>query len=84
MTTLSPSHIKEEKTILFRPLLSLPKELLITYTKNNNLEYIEDITNTQPSISKRNYRRSIITKQLQAKNIFSLEYPESDGIFDPN
>jgi tRNA(Ile)-lysidine synthase TilS/MesJ len=62
MTGFDSHHLVPSK--VFRPLLNLNKEEILTHCKQIGLPYFEDKTNNSPNISKRNKLRNTILPLL--------------------
>ena len=65
--------LQERSGDVWRPLLPYSKDALLTYAKQRDLKWREDITNQDTSYS-RNYIRNILLKRLTAK-----QYEELNG-----
>lgn len=77
LTAQNPSSIATGGIVLCRPLLSLHKEDLVATCKENNIPYVDDPTNFDPTLTVRNAIRSLLSsnslpRALQGPSIRSL------------
>ena len=65
--------IKEERIDVIRPLVSFTRDEINEYINENNLEYVEDSTNTDINIT-RNYIRNVIFNDFSNVNTNFIEH----------
>ena len=65
--------IKEERLDVIRPLVSFTRDEIDEYIKENNLDYVEDSTNSDINIT-RNYIRNVIFNDFSKVNTNFIEH----------
>ncbi|MFA7284241.1 MAG: tRNA lysidine(34) synthetase TilS [Candidatus Absconditabacterales bacterium] len=66
------NYLTQSSYTILRPILDIPKHIVMQYCVSNNLQYFVDATNNDTSTSRRNQIRSDIIKSLEKNDIAPL------------